>query len=133
MHKKIYGFIVMLVFVSGIMAGCANSEKCFFKKLCPVAYSEVHDEVFTYDLTKDVAFSNAMKAVDSVDLWSFESTNYREGLIMARQRGVLGELAVIVIQEITPQRVTVELARNSQRIKGVEELLKAIDRELMKR
>ena len=93
--------------------------------------AELHDEIFAYDLPFDRTFLKIMDTINDSSEWTLDSTNQLEGMIMVRPKGLDEEAAIIIVRRVDKRRVTVELAKESQRVRNVGKLLKAIDSALI--
>lgn len=92
----------------------------------------VHDELFTYEMTYDKVFLFALDAIEKTEEWDLVMTNKDEGVIKVRAKDFMNDDEVkVVIKRIEKGKTSLELAKDSQRIRGVETLLKAIDQLLL--
>ena len=113
--------VIFMMVVGLLVTGCAHGK-----------YGEVHNELFTYDMTFDSTYFKVMNILESQQKWSMESTDIKEGMILARQAGSDGDQAIILVKRVNREQTTVELSKDSQRVPGVGELLQIIDSNMMK-
>ena len=92
----------------------------------------IHDELFTYEKPFDRVYLTALEAIEENSEWDLVSTNKMEGLILVRASDFMREdAATVVIKRLNRMQTSIELAKESQSIRGVESLLKSIDKSLM--
>ncbi|MFC1809642.1 hypothetical protein ACFL3D_05960 [Candidatus Omnitrophota bacterium] len=121
MKKKFLVNSLLVVLVS-LCCGCASFT---------AAEAELHDEIFSYELPFDKTFMITMDAIGAAPGWTLDETDQMQGRIMARQTTVEAEQVTIVVTRVEKKHVTVELAKESQRVRNVGALLKAIDTALI--
>jgi hypothetical protein len=112
----------LLVVMLSMLCGCASFT---------AEEAELHDEIFVYDLPWDKTFLRIMDTINDSPDWTLDSTNQLEGMIMVRPKGLDEESAIIIIKRVDKRRVTVELAKESQRVRNIGRLLKDIDSDLI--
>jgi len=92
----------------------------------------IHDELFTYDMAYDQAFMMVVEAVNETATWRLAGIDKRKGTIAAyNEKFMNDERAVVLVKRITRGKTSVELDPDSQALKGVEALLKDIDKKFM--
>jgi hypothetical protein len=112
----------LLVVMLSMLCGCASftSEE-----------AELHDEIFAYDLPWDKTMLRIIDTINDSPDWTLDSTNQLEGMIMVRPKGLDEEPAILIIKRVDKRRVTLELAKESQRVRNIGGLLKDIDSALI--
>lgn len=91
--------------------------------------SIIHDELFSYDVSYDVAYLKVMDAIEVDKNWTIAFTDMRKGIVKAKANEFSRDDVVeILIKSAGRDKATVELAVDSQRVFGVEGLLKSIDK-----
>ena len=116
------GWFVSIVLIMGVLCGCRIYDE-----------GVIHDELFTYDLAYDKAYLKVLEAVDTSSEWDLISTDERKGVIIVQPSNYMRDDRVtILLTRVERRKTSVELAPDSQHIKGVEELLKTIDQHLMR-
>ena len=123
MKKKNNSFKVMVVFsLLCILCGCYT----FGDQLI------VHDELFTYDVAFDAAYLRILTVLDNIDDWRLVGTDKNAGAIILRTTALSKDDEVmILIKRVSRQKTSVELHPDSQKIHGVEKILKAIDKNFI--
>ncbi len=92
----------------------------------------VHDELFTYDMHYDKAYLKVLDAVSDLPNWYLTGTDKQNGIIRVEAKKFTRDtVATVIIKRIDNNKVSVELAPDSQNLKGVEEILKAIDKAML--
>ncbi len=92
----------------------------------------IHDELFTYDVTYDQAFMMVIEAVNGAKGWKLAGIDKRKGTVAAyNEKFMSDDRVVVLVKRITRGKTSVELDPDSQSIKGVEIILKAIDKKFM--
>jgi hypothetical protein len=93
----------------------------------------VHNELLMYDEPFDKTFLTVIEAVDKTPGWGLAGTEKAMGKVFVQRTDFsITENATILVKIIGPKKTSVELDSTSQRMKGVEALLKQIDLELNK-
>jgi len=115
------GWFVSIVLIMGVLCGCRVYDE-----------SVIHDELFTYDTAFDKAFLLVLEAVDESTTWDLVSTDERKGVIFVEPSNYMRDDRVrILLTRVARRKTSVELAPDSQQIKGVDILLKEIDQHFM--
>ena len=126
--KKILLLSVVLLLVFS-MSACQTLSNLGLSKQSSI----VHDELFTYDVSYDRAYLRVIEAAELVPAWILSGTDQRAGTITLRSTGFSNDAEVtVIIKRISKEQTSIELAPDSQRVKGVEDILKAIDKLLLK-
>lgn len=127
-HFWIYGFI--LLFLS--LTGCVLSSQSQKPDLPP------NDKVLTYPLPMDLAFLRAMEALEKIPDWELEATEKEKGWIRIRNLNYSRfddadkRLIMVLLKQEERNKVSIQIAPESQRVLGGDLVLKAID-ELLKK
>jgi uncharacterized lipoprotein len=120
MTKKLFLIAFFAVIAS---AGCASQKE----KILPV-----HDEVLIYPLPYDVTYLRTIEALESVDDWEMEETEKEKGTIRVRNINFSSfddadkRIANFLVKRVGRNKTSVELAPESQRIVGGDDLLKKV-------
>ena len=113
-----YGLLFVTLLVMSVVCGC----RTFDEKV-------VHDELFTYESAYDVAFLKVMEAVNIAPGWQLVGTDKEAGTVIALNKAFTrDDTATILVKRISRKQTSVELAPESQEIRGAEDLLKSIDK-----
>jgi hypothetical protein len=92
----------------------------------------IHDELFTYDVVYDKAYLLILDAVNETEGWRLSGMDKRTGTISAfNDKFMNDDVVTIIVKRIARGKTSVELSPESQGIKGVDVLLKAIDKKMM--
>ena len=68
-----------------------------------------------------------MEAANSIPGWTLEWMNKQEGIIAVRQPSNLGKRVVLIVRNLDRGLISLEVARESQRVRGVGDILERID------
>jgi len=111
----------MVLLLACSMGGCKSFEEDLI----------VHDELFMYEKGYDYVFMKVIDAVDEMDGWRLIDQDIKLGAVTVRSADFMCDDEVdVMVKRVDRKKTTVELAAKSQQTKGVEKILKAIDREL---
>jgi len=118
--KKYVAVISMLLIVP--LAGCKTMGNTLV----------VHDELFTYNVPYDKGYMTVIEAVNETPGWKLGSVDKRVGKVVAyNEKFMNDDRVVILVKDIGKEKMSVELAPDSQAIEDVDELLKQIDKAFM--
>lgn len=118
--KKSFAILGILVVLP--LAGC----KVFSDSVI------IHDELFTYNVAYDKGYMMAVEAVNEVPGWRLTAVDKRKGTISAyNDKFINDDRVVILVKKIDDEKISVELAPDSQAIRGVDVILKQIDKKFM--
>lgn len=101
---------------------------------CRLFYDDVilHDELFTYEAPLDKTYFTILQAIGNCESWVLQGTDKIKGEIyVARAAHGSRDVATVLVSRVSREKTAVELAPGSQSLRGVDELLKAIDRACM--
>jgi len=92
----------------------------------------IHDELFTYDMPYDVTYLRVLDAIDRNNDWVVDQTDKANGKIRVRPENYRrNDNATLLVGRLERRKTSVELAPQSQQIRGIEGLLKDIDKYCM--
>jgi hypothetical protein len=92
----------------------------------------IHDELFTYNVPYDQGYMMVVEAVNETPGWRLGSVDKRAGKVVVYNKSFMSDdRVVILIKNIGKEKMSVELAPDSQAIKDVDALLKQIDKAFM--
>ena len=124
------GKILSLIMLGAgiLIGGCSISQKVL----------PAHDEVLRYPLPYDLTYLRAAEAVEKIPGWEIESTEKEKGVIVARNINY-SSLAdsdkssiTFWVKRVNAKETTVEIAPDSQHALGGDELLKNINRYVIR-
>ena len=96
----------------------------------------LHDEVLTFHLPYDLAYLPTVEALERVAGWELENTEKEKGLIIIRNINYSSPVdadkqsATFVVKRVGAKETSVELAPQSQRVLGGDQLLEQVSRYL---
>lgn len=92
----------------------------------------IHDELFTYTMPYDKGYMMVVEAVNEAPGWRLVGADKRKGTVASyNEKFMNDDRVVILVKKIDDEKMSVELAPDSQSIRGVEVLLKQIDKKFM--
>jgi hypothetical protein len=92
----------------------------------------IHDELFTYNIQYDKGYMMVVEAVNETNDWRLAGVDKRKGTVSAySEKFMSDDRVVIIVKKIDETKMSVELAPDSQQVRGVEVLLKQIDKKFM--
>ena len=118
--------LAVLILGLGLMSGCSTSQKVF----------PVHDEVLSYKLPYDLTYLRALEALENVSGWELEETEKEKGYITVRNVAYSRfddadkRRATFLLKRVAREETSIELAPQSQRVVGGDDLLKRISQYL---
>ncbi len=116
-------FMLVCCALSFLMTGCNALDKNVV----------VHDELFTYEVSYDRCYMVILDVIASkTDGWKLLDTDKPKGVIRARVDSFMrDDIATVIVKRLDKRKSSVELAPDSQTMKGVDQILKEIDKAML--